>query len=384
VGNGKPPSRRSGTGASLVRHGILPGSGATVAMSTPEPMVVVFGGLATRGANQESYMNDVHIWALRGASRWVALRTIEGRAPMPRCYHCATAIGSKLIIFGGNNQRESFSDLAYLECTPTVSAPDTWSWHWPAVTGAGPRARTGATATAIGDRFVLYVGGWDPNMATSKKVATSTTSTTTTTTTTTSAGRPNSRGAKRGGGGGGGGGVSDISSTTGAGVPGPFASRLAAAAAADVRTGEDDAEPFPEAWLLDTREWTWMRVAADITGSSGGSSSNTPSPESILLVKNAAGRAGHSSTLLSDARSLLRRTGAAGADSIVPVPALLIYGGVKADGEKHGDITLLLLPPALIDVGKEATLRLVASRSPPSKREITREEDVDIPAGQVD
>jgi len=330
-------------------------------------------------------MNDVHIWALRGASRWVALRTIEGRAPMPRCYHCATAIGSKLIIFGGNNQRESFSDLAYLECTPTVSAPDTWSWHWPAVTGAGPRARTGATATAIGDRFVLYVGGWDPNMATSKKVATSTT-TTTTTTTTTSAGRPNSRGAKRGGGGGGGGGVSDISSTTGAGVPGPFASRLAAAAAADVRTGEDDAEPFPEAWLLDTREWTWMRVAADITGSNSGgsSSSNTPSPESILLVKNAAGRAGHSSTLLSDARSLLRRTGAAGADSIVPVPALLIYGGVKADGEKHGDITLLLLPPALIDVGKEATLRLVASRSPPSKREITREEDVDIPAGQVD
>ena len=348
-------------------------------------MVVVFGGLATRGANQEAYMNDVHVWALRGASRWVALRTIEGRAPMPRCYHCATAIGSKLVIFGGNNAKESFADLAYLDCTPTVSAPDTWSWHWPSISGAGPRARTGATATAIGDRFVLYVGGWDPNTGTRKVSSTLVGRPTEPL-------RPTSRGTKRG--------AAAVDVRAGAavgGAPGPFASRLAAAATADVRTGEDDAEPFPEAWLLDTCEWTWLRIAADLRKGEGAGGDarddargDAPSAADIAIVKGAAGRAGHSATLISDARAMLRRTGGAGADSPTPVPALLLYGGVKADGDKHSDVTLLLLPPSLLDVGKEATQRLVTARSPPSSkrgRDAPRggeEADLDIPAGQVE
>ena len=92
----------------------------------------------------------MHVWPVGaggrpGASKWIGLRTIEGRAPMPRSYHCAVAVGSKLVIFGGSSGERTYGDVAYLECTPTVSSPDTWSWHWPAVAaGAGPRPRVPA------------------------------------------------------------------------------------------------------------------------------------------------------------------------------------------------------------------------------------------------
>ncbi len=50
VSNGKAPSRRAGAAAALMSHGVLPG--ACSAQRTPEPMVVVFGGLANRGAHE--------------------------------------------------------------------------------------------------------------------------------------------------------------------------------------------------------------------------------------------------------------------------------------------------------------------------------------------
>jgi hypothetical protein len=52
VGAGRPPSRRVGTGAALVRAGLLPSASSGGAQRLPEPMVVLFGGLATRGANR--------------------------------------------------------------------------------------------------------------------------------------------------------------------------------------------------------------------------------------------------------------------------------------------------------------------------------------------
>jgi hypothetical protein len=151
-------------------------------------------------------------------------------------------------------------------------------------------------------------------------------------------------------------------------------------AAANTRVGEEDADPFPEAWLLDTCEWTWLRVAADVPGMTG---CETPSPELIAALKNASGRTGHTASFLVDARALLRRANASGADAPVPVPALLVYGGVKADGEKHGDLTLLVLPTSLVDVAKEATQNLAASRSPAPKRDVSSSMlENDIPAGQ--
>jgi hypothetical protein len=50
VSNGKAPSRRAGHAAALVTQGILPGAGS--AQRTPEPMIVMFGGLANRGVHE--------------------------------------------------------------------------------------------------------------------------------------------------------------------------------------------------------------------------------------------------------------------------------------------------------------------------------------------
>jgi hypothetical protein len=72
VGAGRPPSRRVGAGAALVRCGLLPSASAAGAQRAPEPMVVLFGGLASRGANRS-------VRCARGG-RWFFSRP---RAPPP-------------------------------------------------------------------------------------------------------------------------------------------------------------------------------------------------------------------------------------------------------------------------------------------------------------
>ena len=122
----------------------------------------------------------------------------------------AAVVGNKLVVFGGNNGERSFNDVHVLECAaPPSSAtaststssrgaagsspascststsvseislagvdPDAlqWSWTQPLCVGAPPCARTGATATTIGDRWVLICGGWDPDNTAGKRVASS-------------------------------------------------------------------------------------------------------------------------------------------------------------------------------------------------------------------
>jgi len=53
VGSGKAPSRRTGAAAALMRQGVLPGGSGSL-QRTPEPMLIIFGGLANRGAHEVS------------------------------------------------------------------------------------------------------------------------------------------------------------------------------------------------------------------------------------------------------------------------------------------------------------------------------------------
>jgi hypothetical protein len=403
VSNGKAPSRRTGTAAALMPQGVLPG--ASSAQRTPEPMLVVFGGLANRGAHEvsgagasraclppfsflththtflpsppsraQNHVNDVHVWTLRGASKWVNFRTIEGRAPMPRCYHSVIAIGSKLLVFGGNDGVQSFGDLAYLECTPTVSAPDTWSWHWPVALGKGPSARTGASAIALGERYVLISGGWDPHAPARSAAAAAKAA---------KGGAGGKAGAERGGGKkrnskgevvGGEAAAASAAPASAAAVAASVqhpAHALALAAAASLRlmrVAEEEGEveePFPEAWLLDTYTWEWLRVAGEV-GSASSEEAASAAPAAVEALRCAAGRAGHACVLLQDARPLLRQAAGAatecpGASQALagggssPLPALLLHGGLKADGQRHGDCSLLLLPAALL--GQRAAQR---------------------------
>ena len=70
-------------------------------------------------------------------------------------------------MFGGNDGDRSFDKVHVL----VTSGDGTSSWHWeqPQVLGEGPCARTGHTATLIGDDLIAFVGGWDPNVCAARR-----------------------------------------------------------------------------------------------------------------------------------------------------------------------------------------------------------------------
>jgi len=150
---------------------------------------------------------------------------------------------------------------------------------------------------------------------------------------------------------------------------------LSLAAASISAVDSHAVEPFAEAWLLDTHTWEWLRIAGDLEGLA------EVNPESIRQLKSLLGRAGHASVFLSDARGILKKCGEVAAksaqDSDIPIPALLLHGGQKADGGRHGDCALLTLPPVLVKL-------TASSRGEPSQLTAPSgcADEEDIPLGQ--
>ncbi len=130
--------------------------------------------------------------------KWTAPK-IVGDAPRPRSYHSATAVpspdnkGCMLVIFGGNNESNSFNTVHVLD----TSEDDAWTWSHPSISkfmatmymlflvslcsslleycyfesstsfsnkdGTPPSPRTGHCATLLEDnKTILIYGGWDP------------------------------------------------------------------------------------------------------------------------------------------------------------------------------------------------------------------------------
>ena len=140
--SGQIPSGRSGHTASLLPN-------------TNE--LVVFGGV-----KGNKWQNSV---AVLDTSRWKWTNPkIAGSAPRPRSYHSATAVGgssgrSRLVIFGGNDDAESFNTVHVLDASNSKL-----SWFHPVVSGTPPSARSGHTATLLEDnKTILIYGGWDLN-----------------------------------------------------------------------------------------------------------------------------------------------------------------------------------------------------------------------------
>lgn len=142
--SGQVPSGRSGHTASLLQ-------------SSNE--LVVFGGV-----KNGKWLNSVSVL---DTARWNwSTPKIAGDAPRPRSYHSATSLsctdeeGSRIVIFGGNNDTKCFNCVHVLE-----QVNGKMSWSHPKMKGKTPSPRTGHTATLLEDGYTIMVyGGWDPNM----------------------------------------------------------------------------------------------------------------------------------------------------------------------------------------------------------------------------
>lgn len=132
-------------------------SGHTASLLPNTNELVVFGGV-----KNNKWQNSL---AVLDTSRWKwSNPKISGSAPRPRSYHTATAVGgssgrSRLVIFGGNDEAESFNTVHVLDASNSKL-----SWFHPVVSGSPPSARSGHTATLLEDnKTILVYGGWDLN-----------------------------------------------------------------------------------------------------------------------------------------------------------------------------------------------------------------------------
>jgi Galactose oxidase, central domain len=127
--------------------------------------MVLFGGV--RGSK---WLNAVSILDI---SSWVwTTPKVEGMPPKPRSFHSATAVGNKMVIFGGNNKTSCFNTVHVLESIGRASGDESpgkgkvceWKWSHPSVKGKAPFPRTGHSATLLEDgKTICIYGGWDPN-----------------------------------------------------------------------------------------------------------------------------------------------------------------------------------------------------------------------------
>lgn len=118
--------------------------------------MVLFSGSQGRNRQSTVYVLDTNEW------HWKNVK-IEGKPPNPCTYHSAIAItGDRIVYFGGNDMDQCFNSVHVLQKKP--NAVDTWAWFHPCVTGTPPRARTGHSATLVGDAKadIFICGGWDP------------------------------------------------------------------------------------------------------------------------------------------------------------------------------------------------------------------------------
>eukprot|EP01133_Synstelium_polycarpum_P018253 gene18253-21842_t len=115
--------------------------------------IYIFGGFDGHGNNFDlSVYNTVNrFWTN------IPKTFVRGDSPVSRTNHASVTVGSKVYIFGGNNNDEHghyqvLDDLHVLDT-------ETMTWTQPEVTGDKPCARSGHCMTAIGDKLYLFGGG---------------------------------------------------------------------------------------------------------------------------------------------------------------------------------------------------------------------------------
>ncbi|XP_066354084.1 protein GLUTELIN PRECURSOR ACCUMULATION 3-like isoform X1 [Miscanthus floridulus] len=141
--NGSVPPPRCGHSATMI-----------------EKRLLIFGGRGGAGP----IMGD--LWALKGITEednetpgWTQLK-LPGQSPSPRCGHSVTSGGPYLLLFGGHGTGGWLSryDVYYNECTILDRVSVQWK-HLP-TSNEPPPPRAYHSMTSIGSRFLLF-GGFD-------------------------------------------------------------------------------------------------------------------------------------------------------------------------------------------------------------------------------
>jgi len=83
---------------------------------------------------------------------WTKITT-TGKAPSPRGYHTSTLVGNKVIVYGGSDGHECFSDIFILDLEMN---------HWSRVNTDLSIPRLSHTATQVGS-YLFIIGGHDGN-----------------------------------------------------------------------------------------------------------------------------------------------------------------------------------------------------------------------------
>eukprot|EP01113_Clastostelium_recurvatum_P006019 TRINITY_DN1271_c0_g1_i1.p1 TRINITY_DN1271_c0_g1~~TRINITY_DN1271_c0_g1_i1.p1 ORF type:complete len:458 (-),score=145.85 TRINITY_DN1271_c0_g1_i1:121-1494(-) len=122
--------------------------------------IFVFGGFDGFGTNFELAVFNPVTYTWTNISR----AQVRGDAPPSRTNHAAAAVGTKMYIFGGNNNSAAgtYQVLDDFHCLDT----ETLTWHNMTATtqGTRPAHRSGHTLTAIGTKLYLFGGGvWRPD-----------------------------------------------------------------------------------------------------------------------------------------------------------------------------------------------------------------------------
>lgn len=122
-----------------------------------EELVVVHGGIG----EAKQALRDVAVLEV-GGRHWLSPAPASGTGPASRAFHCATAVGRSLFLFGGHvyvkekRGLQKFNDMWALDT-------DTWEWSQQ-ITPQGlptPGARDFAALTTLPGERVLLFGGLD-------------------------------------------------------------------------------------------------------------------------------------------------------------------------------------------------------------------------------
>ncbi|KAJ8469232.1 hypothetical protein ONZ51_g9130 [Trametes cubensis] len=143
----------------LETTGDVPYSRTGHACALLSDIFVVWGGDSDSPATREELSREVSMLDLLSRV-WTCVR-VFGTCPVARCGHTLTALGSKLYMFGGSDQKDVFDDTWTLDFASLRTSPSSgWEVIEPSGGSLRPSKRTNHS-NVLADNKIIIFGGTD-------------------------------------------------------------------------------------------------------------------------------------------------------------------------------------------------------------------------------